>query len=43
LNLLPMLCALYSEQETWATSECFDQIVFLLHMFYAFWPQLQVI
>lgn len=43
MKLLPMLCALYQEQQSWSENECIDEIVHLLHILYAFWPQLEVI
>ncbi|CAF3420760.1 unnamed protein product [Rotaria sp. Silwood1] len=41
LALLPMLCTLYKEQQIWNSTECTDQVVYLLHILYAFWPQLE--
>ncbi len=38
-----MLCTLYEEQENWGTAKCIDEIAHLLHILYAFWPQLEVI
>jgi hypothetical protein len=38
-----MLCTLYNEQQTWSSTQCVEQIVYLLHVFYAFWPQIKVI
>ncbi|CAF2616646.1 unnamed protein product [Rotaria sp. Silwood2] len=41
LKLLPMLCTLYNEQERWSSTECIEEIVYLLHMLYGFWPQIE--
>jgi hypothetical protein len=38
-----MLCNLYQEQQNWSTTKCANEIVHLLHILYAFWPQLEVI
>jgi hypothetical protein len=43
LKLLPMLCALYTEQQSWSSTQCMEQIVDLLHILYAYWPQIEVI
>ncbi|CAF3983671.1 unnamed protein product [Rotaria magnacalcarata] len=40
LELLPMLCALHNEQ-MWSSPQCTEAIVYLLHIVYAFWPQIE--
>ncbi|UJR25084.1 hypothetical protein I4U23_006445 [Adineta vaga] len=41
MKLLPMLCALYEEPQSSNSNTCMKQIVYLLHIFYAFWPQIE--
>ncbi|CAF3060050.1 unnamed protein product [Rotaria socialis] len=40
LELLPMLCALHNEQ-IWSSAQCTKAIVYLLHIVYAFWAQVE--
>lgn len=42
LKLLPMLCNLYKEPHL-SSIQCIEQIVYLLHTVYAFWPSIEVI
>ncbi|CAF3628375.1 unnamed protein product [Adineta steineri] len=41
IKLLPMLCTLYKEPQSWNSNECMKQTVYLLHTLYAFWPQIE--
>ncbi|CAF1542345.1 unnamed protein product [Adineta ricciae] len=41
VKLLPMLCTLYKEPQAWNSNGCVKQIVHLLHIVYAFWPQVE--
>ncbi|CAF4720946.1 unnamed protein product [Rotaria sp. Silwood1] len=41
LKLLPMLCTLYNEQPRWNSIQCMKEVVYLLHILYAFWPQIE--
>ncbi|CAF3022835.1 unnamed protein product [Rotaria socialis] len=41
IALLPMLCTLYKEQQVWSSAECTDRLVYLLHILYAFWSQIE--
>ncbi|UJR23776.1 hypothetical protein I4U23_026752 [Adineta vaga] len=41
LKLSSMLCSLYHVQEQWNSNECIEEIVYFLHIFYAYWPQFQ--
>ena len=43
MKLLPMLCNLFEEQQSWSENKCTSEIVRLIHILYAFWPQIEVI
>ncbi|CAF1336103.1 unnamed protein product [Adineta ricciae] len=41
LNLLPMLCSLYTVQEKWTSTRCVEDFSYFFHIFFAFWPQFE--